>query len=1067
MIKFFISSTFQDMLAERNLLHKEIVPALREVARAKGEYIDICDLRWGIDHGNTGGSEKINLIAEVCLEEIDQCKPYFIAFLGDYYGTVIDEVIQTEQLKESTFARTTNGMSLTQLELEYAILQNRTIKANTIKPICLFRRLTNGDEIFKKEQSEYRFEKQKKLKKKLKDLGQDKRIVSIDYSATWDEQEGEAIDLGQMTKALYSEMEKIIEQEAKQSQPLNWIEKEFLQADSFCAQYTMNFAGREQLICDILEKIYDDSLNTICISGDSASGKSALLAHLYKSDKLEDIESCFIACGYGARSQTYLDVLKQLTYFVEKHLYPACKISTAYTEEAAEEQLRDVIQKYENANKEETLLLFVDAIDKIDIYNNVKLHLLMEGLQQKKITLICSQIDQFYNDSNSIAKFRIGNLSEQDIQSIMLENIRHKKGNAVHLERLVSGLVKKQDNGSPLYIIAAMNILLINTTMTRGTENVFDLYQNLIEEMPEQIEDIILKNIEEAGNYLDFPYYEITYLLAASQDGLRESDLEGIWTAFISQEKSNWQVLEFVRFRRFLNRFFRCHSNGCWTLNHDKIRESIQNKLQEKLMYYVEMILNYMRTLDKFDSIRISEGLWASKKLMDYGLAKEILEDIAQCDNMGIYTLVMSVLDKITKTPEGKKWYISFANNYPDTIENILIQGLMHHGSVDYERRYPAKELADIYFESRDYTNIQEYLNERMKEQKTLENKIRFCVLCTEYVGIYDDISRQWETFPFEMPLYELISGPLLFDKLSESQKESVFKQINGVFYANNRIINDIVKKKILVNATEREKVISISEKFIAWYNENIRGELSCFKGQNFIEGKFVNNIAQYYSARKEYKSVYGYRLVALKIKTLDFVNMIGRDELFYEMERILSEHEKIKVHIAYWENVEDFYYRYLKDRALEDNEKEKQRRVNASVKWTRVAVSYRCIGSDYFNRYIDEGQDDFLWGAYENMDLCLKMMNFPQLEGNQKEKIMSEILMIGIVAKMFTQHLVDNQQDQFLAFIEKTVNEAVMFPNMDMHELDKLKKNIRNCNNALSNEYRARLSKLAELLTE
>lgn len=43
----FLSSTFQDMHYERDVIHDRVTPALNRLARQYGESVAFCDLRWG------------------------------------------------------------------------------------------------------------------------------------------------------------------------------------------------------------------------------------------------------------------------------------------------------------------------------------------------------------------------------------------------------------------------------------------------------------------------------------------------------------------------------------------------------------------------------------------------------------------------------------------------------------------------------------------------------------------------------------------------------------------------------------------------------------------------------------------------------------------------------------------------------------------------------------------------------------------------------------------------------------------------------------------------------------
>jgi hypothetical protein len=81
-MKFFISSTFNDLEEERKGLSKWVFPNLRLHFEKLGIDIIDVDLRWGASellHQNT-------LIR--CLNVIDSCRPYFIGIIGWRYGSI-------------------------------------------------------------------------------------------------------------------------------------------------------------------------------------------------------------------------------------------------------------------------------------------------------------------------------------------------------------------------------------------------------------------------------------------------------------------------------------------------------------------------------------------------------------------------------------------------------------------------------------------------------------------------------------------------------------------------------------------------------------------------------------------------------------------------------------------------------------------------------------------------------------------------------------------------------------------------------------------------------------------
>jgi len=81
-IRVFISSTFRDLHAERDYLVHDVFLELKErCARRQLHLIDV-DLRWGV----TEEEERQGKVLEICLDEIELCRPFFIGLLGERYG---------------------------------------------------------------------------------------------------------------------------------------------------------------------------------------------------------------------------------------------------------------------------------------------------------------------------------------------------------------------------------------------------------------------------------------------------------------------------------------------------------------------------------------------------------------------------------------------------------------------------------------------------------------------------------------------------------------------------------------------------------------------------------------------------------------------------------------------------------------------------------------------------------------------------------------------------------------------------------------------------------------------
>ena len=82
----FISSTFRDMQAERDLVQERVLPELKEKARKYGENVGVIDLRWGVDTSELETEEGSRKVLSVCLDEIERSHPYMLIFVGERYG---------------------------------------------------------------------------------------------------------------------------------------------------------------------------------------------------------------------------------------------------------------------------------------------------------------------------------------------------------------------------------------------------------------------------------------------------------------------------------------------------------------------------------------------------------------------------------------------------------------------------------------------------------------------------------------------------------------------------------------------------------------------------------------------------------------------------------------------------------------------------------------------------------------------------------------------------------------------------------------------------------------------
>ena len=105
--RVFVSSTFSDLIAERNALQETVYPKLRAYCQERKARFQAIDLRWGVSEEAALDQQTM----KICLEELKRCqtvspRPNFIVLLGDRYGwrplPATVEATEFEALREHT-----------------------------------------------------------------------------------------------------------------------------------------------------------------------------------------------------------------------------------------------------------------------------------------------------------------------------------------------------------------------------------------------------------------------------------------------------------------------------------------------------------------------------------------------------------------------------------------------------------------------------------------------------------------------------------------------------------------------------------------------------------------------------------------------------------------------------------------------------------------------------------------------------------------------------------------------------------------------------------------------------
>jgi hypothetical protein len=327
-VRVFISSTFRDFHAERDYLVKYVFPDLRQWCEQwKLHLVDI-DLRWGV----TVAEAESGKVIDICLDNIDGSRPFFICMLGNRYGWVPKpDEIPKETLHHYTKLNDPDKQdySITHMEIHHAVLEPLTsvdtfeeaphaffyFRDEKVLPEPKNVNTFNDNEksmytrTFFEEDRHYR-DKLTQLKTQIRDhyrkLGEvkenpgEERERIYDYTPVFDSSMVNPEDdqlKGRFTKDSLKEFGERVKADLikaisiefaeriaalSQKREEDRLETERDYQENFIENRTRLFIGRKELLRKLHDYVNSDTAKILAVYGEPGSGKSSLLAKFYQ-----------------------------------------------------------------------------------------------------------------------------------------------------------------------------------------------------------------------------------------------------------------------------------------------------------------------------------------------------------------------------------------------------------------------------------------------------------------------------------------------------------------------------------------------------------------------------------------------------------------------------------------------------------------------------------------------------------------------------------------------------------------------------------------------------------------
>ena len=532
-LKIFISSTFQDMQEEREILLKETFLELKKIAKQRGVEVTEIDLRTGVTKEQAENGE----IIKICIDEVARCGDsliFFLGMLGNRYGSVdwiggVDKNILEDD--KYSWVKEHTDVSITEIEIISAL--EKDTKHNRA-----FIYLKEGvDDNQKLTDLKTRLQQKSKTNSNLSVTsyrdGADFRKKTIDsFTKALDE--------------LYPKDEKISE-----------VEKLRASHEIFAKSRQKVYIPHRKNE-SILDEFIESSQDRLLLYGESGLGKSALIANYF--EKFKKRSDAFVIEHYIGGAGELSNDLQQMLRRVMLEIKEEFELTDVVPSEP--QKIMDEFALWLHRVKRPTVIV-LDGYNQIEDELKEKLfYYIPEKLERVK--LIITSIKKSYPIDNS---HQIEPLTQEEQRVLVVDYL---KGYGKTIDQPTqTQIVKHPQTNNTLFLRTLLNEIRLlgnfeglNKDINNylSAKDVVELFIKIFERLERDYRENLAK--------------EVLSLLYVSRDGLSEDNLMEIINQNTTKKltRLEFSPLFLAIEEHLINR------GGLYGFFHDFIRLAVKNR---------------------------------------------------------------------------------------------------------------------------------------------------------------------------------------------------------------------------------------------------------------------------------------------------------------------------------------------------------------------------------------------------------------------------------------------------------------------------------------------------------
>lgn len=704
MISIFVSSTFSDMQAERDVLRQRVLPRLQKVASRYGESVRIIDLRWGVNTTAMSEEQATKRIMDVCFEQIDKCNGRMVCLIGNRYGWVpnydIDEIAKRYGLNLCS------NVSATELEIQYGILQ----REHPQKAMVFMRDEINSLPLSMREAF---YDDDSRLYVLKEELLKNNNCSCQNYSLEYENGIFKGLDA--FEEMVYLGLcEYIVAQ-----LDLNTVAQHVKiknQFDALIDEETQNYYDLPQL--DTNANSFVNSNNTFAVlKAEAGMGKTAFSSHMCKCWK-NTYTVFYFFCGHSADCETPLQMLRYFINQISDYLGIKTVNNSSVMKESAQMFAYLIDQIKDDA------IFLIDGIDHFVCSYEDRLAWLPERVPDHvKFVFTTSSQDKSYEklgEYSDIIFLTIPSLKTPDqfIKHLLLMN-----GKDIQDEILKSALVQHNIYNYYHAKMIADALIMMDQYDFQGIKDSGDgitainnFLKNALMQFPKSIEGVALFLLHDYGKRIAPDLIPEVYIyIACNEGGLRASDLEAIL-------ESKWDELSFERYITFLSGIIIERENGCYDFSSSIIRTAVEKLIKWKLK---RKVIKHIETLANDDPLKLRCCLTRSLFYEHYDVVYKLIESnpssvVLVEQFVGCLNYMENEISTLLAKYDLHKWFFDYVITRTTSIQEqdactkIVLNIL---ASIPKSFKATALEfLGDDFKQKDEFAKAEQYYNDALKE---------------------------------------------------------------------------------------------------------------------------------------------------------------------------------------------------------------------------------------------------------------------------------------------------------------------------------------------------------------